>query len=139
MNKNKLLWVFLRFSFFTFLFVILFLATPRFAHAATYYWVGGTTNSNTSNPDNWRTSAGVCANSGNLNVPGAGDTINFVSNCLNDATVDSALSVANFNMNVGYTGTVLASGVSMVITSGLSVNGGTLQITGAGSYLSGNP
>jgi len=99
--------------------------------AATYYWVGGTTNSNTSNPANWNTVAGACADSGNLNIPGSSDTVNFTSNCVNNATVDSTLSTGPFNINNGYTETV-AVNAGMTVNGQLTVNG-NLSITNGGT------
>jgi T5SS/PEP-CTERM-associated repeat protein len=124
-----------KFSKFIFVFVLLgcgFLFAKS-ASAATYYWVGGATNSNTSNTANWNTTAGACADSANVTAPTTGDTINFVSNCLNNATVDSALSVAGFNMQAGYTGTSTVSGISMTVSTSLIVDGGTLYITNVGT------
>ncbi|MDO8486193.1 MAG: hypothetical protein Q7S77_00640, partial [Candidatus Staskawiczbacteria bacterium] len=46
-----------------------------------YYWVGGTTNSNTNNAANWNTTSGACADSGNGSVPGSSDTVIFTSDC----------------------------------------------------------
>ena len=97
------------------------------ANAATYYWVGGTTNSNTSNPANWKTTAGACADSANLNVPTTGDAINFISNCVNNATVDANLSIAAFNTGIGYTGTITLNNINMTV-GGLSMDGGNLNI-----------
>lgn len=114
-------------------FLTSFFAFADMASAATYYWVGGTTNSSTSNPANWNTSAGACTDSANAVLPTTGDTINFVSNCVNDATVDLALSVANFRMELGYTGTTTVSGVSMTVATQLVVNRGTLYITNGGT------
>jgi T5SS/PEP-CTERM-associated repeat protein len=111
----------------------LFFGLASSASAANYYWVGGTTNSNTSNPQNWNTSAGACADSANATVPTTGDSIIFVSNCLNNATVDSALSVAIFYMQLGYTGTTTVSAVVMNVTSSLWVDSGTLYITNGGT------
>ncbi len=101
----------------------LFLGFTASAHAATYYWVGGTTNSNTSNPANWNTAAGACADSANANVPTAADDIHFDSSCTNSVTVDSALSVNNFYLDAGYSGTV-AQGENNISTSGFSIAGG---------------
>ncbi len=112
-------------------FLFLFFAAKTYA--ATYYWVGGTTNSNTSNPDNWDTVAGACANSGDVALPGAGDTVRFVSNCLNDATVNAALSVTNFYMDFGYTGTVTNS--SSISATTAYIDGGILNVP-AGTTIS---
>lgn len=134
MIVNKRIYSFLTLLSATFLFAVYFFANPITVHAAAnYYWVGGTTNSNTSNPANWSTSAGACANSANLNLPGPTDTVYFASNCVNSATVDSALSVKNFNTNPGYTGTVTVSGVSVIIATGISVDGGTLYVSNGGT------
>lgn len=103
------------------------------ASAATYYWVGGTTNSNTSNPANWNTVAGACADSGNTNVPSASDSINFASNCVNDATFDQTLSLLSFSMSTDYTGTTTVDDVAISISGQLIVNGGVLYITNGGS------
>jgi T5SS/PEP-CTERM-associated repeat protein len=118
----------------SFFFLLIFtLIAPASASAATYYWVGGTTNSNTNNAANWKTSAGVCADSANLIVPGSGDSIQFVSNCTNNATVNANLSVTTFLMNDGYTGTVTVSGTSLTVATTLTVNRGNLSITNGGS------
>jgi len=118
--------------FFVFLLVLFSFLFTKQINAATYYWVGGTTNSNTSNPANWNTVAGTCADSANTNVPGSSDTVNFVINCINDANVDTTFSVATFRMNVGYTGTTTVNGVAMTVTTSLSVDGGVLYITNGG-------
>ena len=98
-------------------------------HAATYYWVGGTTSASTSNPVNWNTVAGACANSANATVPSPADTVNFVSNCVNNATVDSALSVVTFTMSSGYTGTTtLNANLTVTGVTALTVDGGTLDV-----------
>lgn len=116
--KSKVLIFFsvLLFAFFCFAFS---------AQAATYYWVGGTTNANTSNAANWSTSAGACADNANVNVPGASDEVHFVSNCTNSATVNSALSVTNFYMDTGYSGTVTL-GANLTASNLLSMAAGTL-------------
>jgi T5SS/PEP-CTERM-associated repeat protein len=131
---NKRFYSFITFLAAPFIFAVYFFATPLPARAAaTYYWVGGTTNSNTSNPANWKTSAGACADSANLNIPGPTDTVTFVSNCLNSATVDSALSVKYFKTNPGYTGTVTVSGVSVIIATQLVADGGTFYVSNGGT------
>jgi|SRR3989344_2213362 len=125
---------------FSLLSIFLFFGFAYGANAATYYWVGGTTNSNTSNTANWNTVAGVCADSGNVTALLAGDTINFVSNCLNDAMIDTA-SIANLKMNVGYTGTVtvdnraLSVGVGGLSNGALTVDGGNLNIINGGTVI----
>jgi len=100
--------------------------------AATYYWVGGTTDSDTSNLDNWNTSAGVCADSGNLVVPGAADTVIFTGDCLNDATIDSDLSVAKYDMSDDYTGTTTLDASTLSIATELAVDGGALSVLNGG-------
>ncbi len=95
--------------------------------AVTYYWVGGTTNSNTSNPANWKVgSAGACADNANLNVPISTDIIYFSSNCVNNATVNTVLSAASITLNAGYTGT-LTTNASLSVNS-FSMYAGTTTI-----------
>lgn len=103
----------------------------------TYYWVGGTTNSNTSNPVNWSTTAGACANSANATAPAPGDTVHFVSNCTNNATINSALSVTDFFMDSGYTGTV-SSGASLITSGDVTISEGTLNLNGYDITIGGN-
>ncbi len=92
-------------------FIVLAFGFAADASAATYYWVGGTTNSNTSTAANWSTTAGACADSANTNLPTASDDIRFggVGNCQNGATIDSALSVNNLYLAAPYSGTVTQS------------------------------
>lgn len=101
------------------------------AGGATYYWVGGTTNSNTSNPANWSTTAGACANSANTNVPTSADDVHFVSNCTNSATINSALSVKEFYMDAGYTGTVTQN-ATLTAAGSVTLAAGTLDASASG-------
>ena len=113
-------------------FLISFFAFADIASAATYYWVGGTTNSSTSNPVNWNTSAGACADSVNLTLPSASDTIRFASGCINDATIDSALSVTSFYMDIGYTGTININDIDVISSGALYMSEGILNILNGG-------
>lgn len=101
--------------------------------AATYYWVGGTTDSNTSNLDNWNTTPGACADSGNLVAPGVADTVVFTGNCLNGATIDVDLSVDNYNMSDDYTGTVSLDTTDLSVATQIKIDGGTLQVINGGT------
>ena len=92
--------------------------------AATYYWVGNA-NGLTSAKANWHTSAKACDGAGNAAAaPVAADTINFVSNCTSDATIDSALSVTNFTIAAGYTGTITQN-ANVTLSGNLTKNDGT--------------
>jgi len=103
--------------------------------AANYYWVGGATNSNTSNPDNWDTAAGACADSGDAAVPGTGDNVYFKSNCTNDATVDQDLTVTSFYMNLGYTATVTVDSIDVSVTGAdVRIDNGVLNIINGGGF-----
>ncbi|HEC65991.1 MAG TPA: hypothetical protein ENI23_11920 [bacterium] len=114
--------------------MFLFFAFPKEASATNYYWVGGTTNSIISNPDNWDTAAGICADSGDAAVPGASDSAFWSSSCVKDATVDSNLSVNTFQLLPDYSGTVTVDGVAVnVLGANLLANGGNLNIANGGS------
>lgn len=110
----------------------LFLISAKSANAVNYYWVGGSTNSVTSNTANWNTSPGPCADSGNVTLPGSSDAIIFDSSCTNDATVDSNLSVGITSISDGYTGTITVDSADMSVNGQLTVNG-NLSIVNAGT------
>ena len=118
LERNNKSLVILGIFFFSFFF-------SHFASAATYYWVG-TAAGNTSLNTNWNTSAASCSGTGNAPAaPVAADTIYFVSNCSNSATIDSALSVTNFYMNTGYAGTVIHNAVNLNVSGTFTKSAGT--------------
>jgi|GEM_PF-1088340 len=132
-RESKRLRRFVKISFSIAFFVILFFKVPSSVQAATYYWVGGTTNSNTNNPANWNTVAGACADSGNLSVPGSSDNIIFGSSCVNNATVNANLSVVAFLININYSGTISVNATTVNVGGQLTVDGGNLSITNGGN------
>jgi autotransporter-associated beta strand protein len=131
--------------------------TFAIAGPATYYWVGGVTDAYTNTAGNWSTSSGSCVStSGNASLPTSSNDVFFTSSCTDSATINSALSVNNFNINSGYTGTVtqganLTAATSTTIKAGiltegasysdnlgaLAVNGGTVTLAGTNSSWSG--
>lgn len=104
------------------------------ARAATYYWVGGTTDSKVSNPANWKAvSSGSCGDYGNTFVPGAGDVVYFTAACSNNASVDMNWTLSSFYLSNGYSGIVTADNVTMSVVSVLNISSGSLIVSGGGS------
>ena len=103
------------------------LATAARVDAATRTWDGGGADTNWSTPANWSSDT----------LPVAGDTVTFNATSTKNAVVDVAVSVASFQMNAGYTGTVslgagtLAATTSFAQSAGsFSGGGSTLTVTG---------
>lgn len=116
--------------------IVFFIKFPTVIEAASYYWVGGSTDSDMSNPANWRTAPGACADSENLSVPGLTDGLYFVSNCTNSASLNDSMSVSSLNMQNGYTGSVNINSTNLLINGSLYVSTGTLNLLNGGTLSS---
>lgn len=110
-------------------FVLFFFFPTKFVSAATYYWVGGSTNNLVSNPANWNTSEGACSDSGNATLPSTTDSVLFTSSCVNDATFDTDFTVSVFTLLGGYTGKVTVDNSDLTVTTQLRLYTGDMTIT----------
>jgi hypothetical protein len=107
-------------------FFILFGFASSAEAAQTKYWVGSA-GGNTSVVANWSTAAGVCTGAGNGSAFTTGDILIFTSSCVNDAVIDSTLSVTIFTLGAAgnvYSGTITQNATTTV-TGTFSQAGGT--------------
>jgi len=87
------------------------------------YWDGGGADNNTSTAANW---------SGD-SLPTAGDIVVFNNLSSKDATVDSDLTVAGWEITSNYTGAITQGGHDLTVSGGWAQSGGTF--TGGGGTL----
>jgi len=109
------------------------LASPTRVDAATRTWDGGGLDNNWSTAANWSSDT----------LPVAGDTVTFNGTSTKDAAIDVPVTVAVFQMNAGFTGTItqtntLTLTASYTQSSGTFVGGGAaLAVTGSTTVNSG--
>ena len=90
-------------------------SAPR-VEAATRTWDGGGADNNWSTAANWSADT----------LPVAGDTVTFNGTSTKPATIDVAVTVAVFQMNAGYTGTITqAAGQPVSFTTSYTQSAGT--------------
>ena len=95
-----------------------------FVSATTYYWVGGTTNADIDNLNNWNTSSGACADNAGGDTPTSGDDVIFTSSCTNSATINTAWSINSLTVNASYTGTITQN-ANLTIAGAYAQSAGT--------------
>jgi len=109
------------------------LATAARVDAATRTWDGGGADSNWSTAANWSLDT----------LPVAGDTVTFNGTSTKNATIDVPVTIAVFQVNAGYSGTITQSNTLTLTTSytqaaGTFVGGGpNVSITGTTTINSG--
>lgn len=113
--------------FFSAFVLALCLVVPAKAQAATLYWVGANAAA-VSVASNWKTTNPASCGGGNAPAaPTADDDVVFDPDCDNGADIDSELSVNNFTMQAGYTGTVSHIAESIIVHGSWTNAGGVFD------------
>ncbi len=95
--------------------IFLFVGFATSAHAATYYWVGGTGTWDTSTTTNWASSSGGAGGAG---VPTSVDSVVFDSSCgTGTSTIVSNISVTDITISNG--NIIIDQGTSSLSVSGI--------------------
>ncbi len=102
------------------------LATAARVDAATRTWDGGGADTNWSTPANWSSDT----------LPVAGDTVTFNATSTKNATIDVPVTVAIFQINAGYTGTITQSN-TLTLTTSFAQSAGTFMGGGAAIGITG--
>ncbi len=105
------------------------------ASAANRYWVGPQGGEWT-NAAHWSAAANACGVNGGASVPGSADIALFVSNCVNDVSINPATVISGINIAAGYTGTGTLAGPLTITTftqagGSFVLNDHSLTINGA--------
>jgi hypothetical protein len=96
-------------------FMSLFLIFTQTVSAATFTWDGGGVTNNWSEAANWSTNT----------VPTTTDSVIFDGTSIKNMAIDTSVVVINFNINIGYSGTITFENLGSLICENFSHRQGT--------------